>query len=156
LNQNNDQLVSRTVVTGYNFNSNTVFEIKGIRNSGEHARIDYVEFTANSAKVAASGSDAPQAVVPDRLSLIGNFPNPFNPSTSIRFTVPAAMEVALEIYNITGQRIRTILSATQTLGEHSIVWDGRDDDGLISTSGVYVYRLKGGGFVTHGRMSLVK
>ncbi len=156
LNQNNDQLVSRTVVTGYNFNSNTVFEIKGIRNNGEHSRIDYVEFTSTSAKVAASDSDAPQASVPDRLSLIGNFPNPFNPSTTIKFTVPAAMNVSLEIYNITGQRIRTILSAAPTLGEHSIVWDGRDDDGLISPSGVYVYRLKGGGFVTFGRMSLLK
>ena len=156
LNLNTDQSYTRTVVTGYNFNSNTVFEIKGIRNSGEHARVDYVEFTENLAKRAASDSDAPQATVPDRLSLIGNFPNPFNPSTNIRFTVPAAMEVSLEIYNITGQRIRTILSAAQTLGEHSIMWDGRDDDGLISPSGVYVYRLKGGGFVTNGRMSLVK
>jgi hypothetical protein len=154
LTQNTDQLLSRTVVTGYNFSSNTVFEIKGIRNNGEHARIDYVEFTSTSAKVTGSDTYAPQASVPDRLSLIGNFPNPFNPSTSIRFTVPAAMEVSLEIFSITGQRIRTIVSTVQTLGEHSIVWDGRDDDGLISPSGVYVYRLNGGGVVTFGRMSL--
>jgi len=156
LNQNTDQLVSRTVVSGYNFNSNTVFEIKGIRNNGEHARIDYVEFTSTSAKIVALDADAPRANVPDRLSLIGNFPNPFNPSTRIKFTVPVAMEVSLEIFSITGQRIRTIVGAIPTLGEHTIVWDGRDDDGLTSPSGIYVYRLKGGGVVAQGRMSLVR
>lgn len=75
-----------------------------------------------------------------------NFPNPFNPSTRIDFTLPkdSAIPVSLIIYNLMGQEIRTLLNASLQAGDHQMGWDGRDDQGRQVGSGVYFYRLQAG------------
>ncbi len=78
------------------------------------------------------------AVVP---VLNKNFPNPFNPSTTISFSLPSDMACKLEIYNIRGQKVHTLLKENMMAGKHSIVWDGVDDNGRSVSSGVYFYRL---------------
>lgn len=78
------------------------------------------------------------AVVP---VLNKNFPNPFNPSTTISFSLPSDMACKLEIYNIRGQKVHTLLNENMMAGKHSIVWDGVDDNGRSVSSGVYFYRL---------------
>jgi hypothetical protein len=76
------------------------------------------------------------------LFLYQNYPNPFNPETHITFYLSHPGEMKLEIYNVTGQKIRTLISGLQTAGEHSIVWKGRDDNGNVVSSGIYFYRLE--------------
>ena len=70
-------------------------------------------------------------------------PNPFNPSTTIQFQLPDETRVWLTIYNLLGQKVRTFMQAElQFAGEYAIVWDGRDDLGRSSASGLYIVRLK--------------
>jgi hypothetical protein len=77
-----------------------------------------------------------------RLTLYPNYPNPFNPETHITFYLSHPGEMKLEIYNVRGQKIRTLKTGFQTAGEHSIVWKGRDDNGNAVSSGIYFYRLE--------------
>lgn len=76
------------------------------------------------------------------INLKGNYPNPFNPSTTIHFSLPSEMEVSLAVYNIKGQLVRELLNGFMPAGEHHIEWDGRDADNRIQSSGVYFYKLQ--------------
>jgi len=71
-----------------------------------------------------------------------NFPNPFNPNTTISYTLPKQSKVILKIYNILGQEIRTLVdNLTQTANQYSVYWDGKDNSGTLVTSGIYSYKL---------------
>ena len=159
LNQNTGQLISRTVLSNYTFGSNTVFEIEGLRNDGEYCRVDYVEFVQSSqAKLSSNDQDSPE--LPAQFRLLGNFPNPFNPTTTIRYEIPATLaqnsKVVLEIFNILGRKIRTLVNANQGAGQYTIEWDGRSESGNVVTSGIYLYRVAVGNQVLLGKMSLLK
>ena len=93
---------------------------------------------------------------PQNFMLISNYPNPFNPSTTIEFSLPEAGFADLVIFNLAGQKIRELLSGTMSEGIHSAVWNGRDDRGLPVSAGVYLARLKMNDTVVTGRMILVK
>lgn len=79
---------------------------------------------------------------PEGFTLAQNYPNPFNPSTAIAYALAQAGAVELNIFNLLGQRIRTLVNARQNAGTHSALWDGRDDAGVLQAGGVYFYRLK--------------
>ncbi|UCH85834.1 MAG: T9SS type A sorting domain-containing protein [Candidatus Latescibacterota bacterium] len=99
----------------------------------------------------------PTPVLPDRFALYQNTPNPFNPSTTIRFDVPAAGgHVDLRIYDVSGRLVRTLVDGTVPAGEQSVVWDGRDNRGAHVTAGVYFYRLLAPGFTETRKLVLVK
>ena len=85
--------------------------------------------------------------VPDAFRLFPNRPNPFNPSTTIDYTLPKAGKVNLAVYSVTGQKVRELMSGIVTAGSHSVVWDGRDDRGGTVSSGVYISRVTMGGGV---------
>ena len=93
---------------------------------------------------------------PGEFDLVGNFPNPFNPVTTIKFSLGKKGYTELSIYNITGQKIRELISDDLTAGIHSVVWNGRDEDNRPVSSGVYISRLKMEGKVETLRMTLVK
>ena len=96
---------------------------------------------------------------PEQFVLQQNYPNPFNPSTKIEYTIPASVgqtAIRLEIYNVMGQKVRTLTNAKQSAGPHSIEWDGRNDNGAIVPSGIYVYRLTAGEQTSSRRMLLLK
>ncbi|NIR51631.1 T9SS type A sorting domain-containing protein [candidate division KSB1 bacterium] len=99
-----------------------------------------------TAKIAAHGlGEEAQTVaqLPKTFDLEQNFPNPFNPSTVIRFKLPEAAQVTLTIYDVLGRRVRTLVSnAAYAAGVHKLTWDGRDDSGNSAASGVYVYRIE--------------
>ncbi len=82
--------------------------------------------------------------LPDTYELSQNFPNPFNPSTSIRFALPEAASIDLAVYNILGQRVITLVSGTVAAGLHETSWNGRDQSNQPVTSGIYFYRLTAG------------
>ncbi len=81
-------------------------------------------------------------LTPERFELLQNYPNPFNPETSIRYNLDRASRVTLEIYDLLGRRVRTLVrGALQPAGFYSVSWNGRDDRNRPVASGVYVYRL---------------
>ena len=85
-----------------------------------------------------------------------NYPNPFNPSTTIRYSLADESNVRLVIYNVLGQRIRSLVNETQTAGFYSMVWDGRDAFGLQVVTGLYLYRLEAGMNVAVRKMVFAK
>jgi len=107
------------------------------------------------ALMAKVGEDAPEAL-PTAFGLDLNYPNPFNPSTTIRYALPEAASVSLVVYNILGQQVRTLVNGAQGPGVHSAVWDGRDEAGRMAATGVYIYRLQAGAFVQVKKMLFAK
>ncbi|MEL6820131.1 MAG: T9SS type A sorting domain-containing protein [Calditrichota bacterium] len=94
--------------------------------------------------------------IPQKLELQTNYPNPFNPSTTIRFGLPAAADARLEIYNMLGQRVRVLVNAPLRGGWHSYVWDSRSDRGTKVASGIYLYRLTTKNKVVTKKLMLLK
>ena len=97
-----------------------------------------------------------------RSELLGNYPNPFNPETTIRFNVGNAfirsesIHISIDIYNIRGQKVRSLLDGLYESGSHTVVWDGKDDNGQELGSGVYLYRMVAGEERSVRRMVLLK
>jgi flagellar hook assembly protein FlgD len=85
-----------------------------------------------------------------------NFPNPFNPSTAFRFAVPKTGHVTFAVYNMLGQKVRTLVDEIVETGTQAIVWDGKDSNGISMPSGTYIYRMIAGSFVESHKMFLVK
>lgn len=88
--------------------------------------------------------------------LFQNYPNPFNPETTIEFYLPHAAEVRLEIFNLLGQRVRTLAAERKIAGLHQVQWDGRDDAGREVSGGVYFLRLQAGNSVQTRKMLLIR
>jgi hypothetical protein len=115
--------------------------------------IDFApEFSAT--KIALkSGSGT---TLPKEYSLRGNYPNPFNAKTIISFALPQESRVTLDIYNILGQKVKTLVDGAMPAGYHKLEWDGSDHNGLGVSSGVYLYKLKADNFTRVNRMTLLK
>jgi hypothetical protein len=94
--------------------------------------------------------------LPDQFELTQNYPNPFNPTTEIAFTLPQAAHVTLEIYNILGQHVATLVDDYREAGEHLVQWESKDTGGQQVSSGIYLYRLQAGEFVEMKKMLLLK
>ena len=102
-------------------------------------------------------SDDPDAKkTPSDFKLLGNFPNPFNSSTEIRFLASASGYANLEIFDLTGRKVRTVIDGNIDAGENIVSWDGSDDYGNPVSSGVYFYRLRAGNNSQVEKMVLIK
>ncbi len=95
-----------------------------------------------AARIAASEAQPPTTAYATQL--LPNFPNPFNPSTSIRYTLGEETDVWIKIYDIAGREVRSLVHAREDAGAHVVVWDGRDQFGRPLGSGLYAYRLTAG------------
>ncbi|MCH2661854.1 T9SS type A sorting domain-containing protein, partial [bacterium] len=125
---------------------------------------DEAVFDLSEGYVASSGTrvrrvaqlDAAR-LVPRQFALFANFPNPFNPSTSIEYALPEATEVELAIYDVLGQKVQTLVAQQlQDAGYYRLTWDGRDSAGRGIASGMYFYRLATPKFVQTRKMTLIK
>ena len=88
---------------------------------------------------------------------LNNYPNPFNPSTKISFSIPVKEKVSIEVFNALGQKVSVLVDEEMTLGSHSIIWDGTDDRGNTVASGIYLYKMKAGGrYTSTKKMILLK
>jgi hypothetical protein len=96
------------------------------------------------------------SMVPSEFGLDQNYPNPFNPTTTIKYRIAQDASVNLVIYNMQGQKIRSLVAQEQKAGYYSIVWDGRNDAGQSVASGLYLYRVQAGSFVASNKMMLIK
>ena len=81
-------------------------------------------------------------VTPKIPKLIGNYPNPFNPTTTISFSIPVESIVDISVFNIKGQKVKTLINNEYSKGSHSVFWNGDDDSGKVISSGIYYYQLK--------------
>jgi hypothetical protein len=93
---------------------------------------------------------------PDVFTLKQNYPNPFNPNTWIKFNLNKPVHVELSIYNVLGQKIRTLMDKNMQAGSHSIHWNGLDNRERALPSGLYFYRIKAGNKTDSRRMILIK
>ena len=87
---------------------------------------------------------------------LNNYPNPFNPETTISYHLLADSKVSLSIYNIKGQKVKTLVNEVLPAGEHSVIWNGRDSNGNRVSSGIYFYKLNAGDFQKVRKMLLLK
>jgi hypothetical protein len=134
-------------------------------NDGTHRQYSRNLGTGNgielvSLSTVVSVADRGSRELPGEFALEQNYPNPFNASTIIRYRVPSHSNVKLEIFNITGEKVRTLVNEEQEFGAHFVSWDGTTESGKSVASGVYVYRLQISGTkgtLTHARrLVLVK
>ena len=94
--------------------------------------------------------------IPNEFALHDNYPNPFNPSTQIRFDLPEVSNVNLTIYNMLGQKVKTYAMQTAPAGYHSLTWNATNDLGVPVSAGVYLYQLQTDGFIKTKKMVLLK
>ncbi len=103
----------------------------------------------------SEGSSAGTAPAEPRI-VAGSHPNPFNPETQISYALLSSEDVRIQIFNISGQLIRTYDLGYQPAGSYSVKWDGRNENGDIAASGVYLYRIQAGAYNVTNRMVLLK
>ena len=94
---------------------------------------------------------------PTEFALLQNFPNPFNPDTTIGYELAESADVTLQIYNVVGQVVRTLMAAeSQSVGRYQVRWDGMDDRGMPVSSGIYFYQISAGKFQDVRKLMLLK
>ena len=94
--------------------------------------------------------------LPAVITIDGVYPNPFNPTANISFSLPSDGAVTMNVYNVAGQKVATLLDGTMSAGHHTVVWNGTNADGLAASSGVYFVTLNMKGLTAAQRMTLVR
>jgi hypothetical protein len=94
--------------------------------------------------------------LPRQFAIYQNYPNPFNPSTTISYELPKSSEVSLVVYNLLGQKVRTLVNGNVKAGRHKVRWSGRNDRGQSVASGIYIYRFEAGDYQKTVKMILLK
>ena len=92
----------------------------------------------------------------DKVGLLNNYPNPFNPITTITFSIANTMNTEIIIYNIKGKKVRVLVNDKFDAGIHHLVWNGKDDNGKSVASGIYFYKMKSGSYTATRKMILMK
>ena len=117
-----------------------------------------VQWTAfgDVVRLDLAATSQPSSPLPSTFALGHNYPNPFNPNTTISYQLAHEEEVVLSIWNLAGQLVRELVHTTQTAGLYSVGWDGRDGAGNLVANGVYVYEIRAGDFQTAHKMVLMK
>ena len=121
--------------------------------------LELVEAQLNESDIdvrIATSSLATTSALPNAFALYPNYPNPFNPSTAIRFDLTTAGRVRLSVYDLAGQRIRLLQDGHQPAGRHQLEWNGADETGATVASGVYLLRLETDQGVLVRKMSMIK
>jgi FlgD Ig-like domain len=122
-------------------------------------KVTATDFAGNESDPAVPGTSTGvgDSGAPRTFALHGNVPNPFNPTTVIRYDVPeGGGVVSLTVYDVAGRLVRTLAEGVPGAGEKSVTWNGLDDAGRPVASGVYFYRMQAGSFVQTRKMVLLK
>ena len=94
--------------------------------------------------------------IPLDYSLSQNFPNPFNPNTSVQFSVPVDGFVTIKVYDMLGQAVADLYSGSAQAGTYTLNWNGKDNSGSVVSSGSYIYKMTAGEFVQSKKMTFLK
>jgi hypothetical protein len=95
-------------------------------------------------------------LTPSEFELMQNYPNPFNPSTSINFSIPEFSMVLISIYNVNGQKVKSLLQSTMSPGYHQVSWYGDDNNGASVSNGIYFYIMETSSFIEKRKMLFIK
>jgi len=98
----------------------------------------------------------PTDMLPSRLSLIQNYPSPFNPETRISFKLAEKSHVSITIYDMLGRNIKTLINQTQDAGYKSLIWDATNDYGEPVSAGIDLYQIQAGEYISTKKMVLLK
>ncbi len=101
-------------------------------------------------------TDVNTECLPDKFALFQGYPNPFNPITTIGYELGKESQITIDIYNIAGQRITTLVNESKVPGKYSVVWDGKDEYGNTVSTGTYLYRLKAGNHIETKKVMFIK
>ncbi|MCG8608049.1 T9SS type A sorting domain-containing protein, partial [bacterium] len=123
---------------------------------GERSGVNFTLQVIDLGDLLTSVDDPLSEPLPTDFELSQNFPNPFNPSTVINYTVPQTAPIRLRVYNVLGQKIRTLLDGVKERGTHTIQWDGLNDSGQQVAVGIYFFRLETDDLTLSRKMLLVK
>jgi hypothetical protein len=142
----------------------SLFSIYGYEKNGWEREASFLDENSICAKVTKLGVyrlvyDANQehiTGIPKTYQLSQNYPNPFNPETMIRYDLPDPGYVNITVYNILGQKVKTLVEEYQEAGHKSVNWDGKDGEGREVASGIYFYKIKATGFEKTKKMVLLK
>ena len=131
-----------------------------LRNFEDDARFEIAEglvFDPSQLANQLTGSVLDIQTTPTEFALLQNFPNPFNPDTTIGYELAESADVTLQIYNVVGQVVRTLMAAEpQSVGRYQVRWDGMDDRGMPVSSGIYFYQISAGKFQDVRKLMLLK
>jgi flagellar hook assembly protein FlgD len=94
--------------------------------------------------------------VPEAYTLSQNYPNPFNPTTNIHFSIAKPTDVRIDIYDMIGQHVSTLINTPMSAGKYNISWNGQDKNGSRVASGMYLYRMVAGNFAMTKKMLMIK
>jgi hypothetical protein len=126
-----------------------------IRNVSNDEFIFFVDdFTFHSVGGSVSNEDGVAPVIATELK--GNYPNPFNPETTISYSVKENTPVSIEIFNVKGQKVTTLVNEAKAAGNHSVVWKGLDDNNRPVSSGIYYFKMNAGKYSSTKKMILMK
>ncbi|MGI0016492.1 MAG: T9SS type A sorting domain-containing protein, partial [Nitrososphaera sp.] len=98
----------------------------------------------------------PSSSLPPKFSLLQNYPNPFNAQTKIEFAVTKKETIALDVYNLSGEHVVSLLNGLRDIGRYSVVWNGKNSKGGDMASGIYLYRLRAGGEILIRKLLLIR
>jgi len=129
--------------------ADVLFDTFGVGDSPADIEVDAVYFSASSNFTSTSNPE--QASVPKEFSLEGNYPNPFNPATTIKFSLGDHSNVKLDVFNVHGQKVKTLIEGSMNAGQHQVMFNASS-----LPSGMYFYRLQAGDFSEVQKMSLIK
>lgn len=127
----------------------TLHDVVAINNLGNSIPFEVVNHTLTEVELQ-------RFEIPKSFILFQNYPNPFNPETSISYQLPEKVHVKIAVFNLRGQKIRTLENAAQDAGCYTVRWDGCDEIGNKVVSGIYLYQIKSGDFVCTRKMALMK
>ena len=108
--------------------------------------------TIDGSKLDVNESD----LIPEIFALHANYPNPFNPTTTISYDLPEQAQITLGIYDLLGKQIKTLINQSQDAGNKIVMWDGTDNLGRQVSAGVYLYQIQAGEFSQTRKMLLLK
>jgi hypothetical protein len=122
--------------------------------------VTHYEHTVSNGQIDASCTDAEELAepggLPRHLTLSQNFPNPFNSTTTIQYSLGSPQHVTIEVFDVLGRHVVTLLRGRCSAGGHDVVWHGQDSHGVSVPSGVYFYRVTAGGQILNRKMVIMK
>ncbi len=120
------------------------------------SRANVQTFYALTASSVTSVSRSEEVATPEAFTLFPNFPNPFNPETTIRYQLVREADIRLDVYDVRGRAVKNLYLGKQSAGEYSVTWDGTDETGRLVASGVYLIELHSGSLSQVQKMTLLK
>ena len=136
-----------------------IFDVIGKDGDSGNIELEYFRINAEQAFRATAAIEVVKSSLtelPKQFALFQNYPNPFNPETNIKYQLPKNEHVSILIFNMLGQKIRTLVDEERNACYYNIIWDGNDDQDVNMPSGVYFYRIQAGEFFDMKKMVLTK